>query len=500
MSIQYPLKINRIQVLRKPKRRATVLGMITLRDYQLSGIQSIRAEFAAGRRRVLFVLPTGGGKTVTFSWIAQQTAIRGRRVGIFVHRAELVEQVCETLRMFNVPHGVICADQPMARGMNCYVVSVQTYVRRVPQVPRFDLCIVDEAHHAVAGSTWDKSLAHSRNATVLGVTATPERLDGKGLGDTFEAMVQGPTVRQLIDAGSLCDYKLVVPPAVDLSGVHTRMGDYVRGEAAAAVDKPTITGDAIGHYRKHADGKRAVAFTCSVAHAQHAADEFMRAGIPAIAIDGGMDKSLRRSAVRDFKDGRIRALMSCDLISEGFDLPAIEAAILLRPTQSTGLYLQQVGRALRTFPGKDRAIIIDHVGNSGRSDGGAFYANHGLPDDERAWSLDGREITKRGAKSEVQAGRRCPKCFSIARFGAMKCGCGFVFTVEARAVEQVDGSLHEVDADAVRRSATNERLKEQASARSIESLTELGRLRGMKNPAAWARHVWEARQRKGVGR
>ena len=421
----------------------------------------------------------------------------GKRVGIFVHRAELVQQVSDTLSEFSVRHGIIAAGAPMQRGLNCYVVSTQTYARRIPQVPRFDLSIVDEAHHCVAGSTWATALGHSPGAKILGVTATPERLDGRGLGDVFETMVQGPTVRELIDAGALSDYRLIVPPAVNLGGLHTRMGDYVRGEAAALMDKPTITGDAIGHYRRHASGKRAVAFCVTVAHAQHVAQEFMAAGITAVAIDGGMDKSLRRDAVKDFKAGRIRVLTSCDLISEGFDLPAIEAAILLRPTQSLGLYLQQVGRALRVYPGKDRAIILDHVGNSGRIEAGRFVANHGMPDDDREWSLDGRLERKRAAGDQVRPGRQCPKCYAMNPPASAKCACGHVFAPEGRTVEQVEGTLHEVNVEDERAAAFRVRMKEQAQARSLEQLTELGRMRGMQKPEAWARHVWTARERKG---
>lgn len=470
--------------------------MVTLRPYQQAAVDQVRQAFTQ-HRSCLFVLPTGGGKTVTFSYITANAAARGRRVGIFVHRQELVQQVSETLDQFGVRHGIIAAGTAMQRGLNCYVVSAQTYARRVPQVPRFDLGIVDEAHHCVEGSTWDKALSHSPAAKILGVTATPERLDGRGLGDVFETMVQGPTVRELIAAGALSDYRLIVPPTVNLGGLHMRMGDYVRGEAAALMDKPTITGDAISHYRRHAEGKRAVAFCVTVAHAQHVASEFMAAGITAVAIDGSMDKVLRRDAVKDFKAGRIRVLTSCDLISEGFDLPAIEAAILLRPTQSLGLYLQQVGRALRVFPGKDRAIILDHVGNSGSVEAGKFLAKHGMPDDDRVWSLDGRLTEKRAASDQVRAGRQCPKCYAMNPPAAPKCACGHVFAPEGRTIEQVEGTLHEVNVEDERAAAHRERMKEQANARSIDQLTELGRLRGMKNPEAWARHVWAARERKG---
>jgi DNA repair protein RadD len=314
------------------------------------------------------------------------------------------------------------------------------------------------------------------------VTATPIRLSGEGLGDLFETMVQGPTVRELIELGALSPYRLFAPAGVDLSGVHTRMGDFVRGEIEAAMDKPSITGDAVSHYQKLAPGKRAVAFCVSVEHAVHVAEQFRAAGISAQAIDGGMDRTLRASVLSEFSAGRIQVLSSCDLISEGFDVPAIEAAILLRPTQSLGLYLQQVGRALRTHPGKTEAIILDHAGNVKR---------HGLPDEERVWSLDGSQRKKGAQRSEVPV-KTCGACFATVASMATHCSCGFEFPVVKREVEQVDGELQEVDlATAVRM-----RRAEQGRAQSEQDLVEIGRKRGMKRPELWARHVLRARAAK----
>lgn len=455
---------------------------ITLRTYQSTLVERTRANFIVGKRRQLLVLPTGGGKTVCFSYMAGAAKGKGLRVWILAHRVELLEQISRTLREFNVAHGMIAPGFLGDRRQQVQVASVFTLARRLDRYEAPDLIIVDEAHHAISTSTWGKVIKAYPDARLLGVTATPIRLSGEGLGDLFECMVQGPTVRELIEQGSLAPYRLFAPAGVDLSGVHSKMGDFVRGELATAMNKPSITGDAVAHYRKLADGKRAVAFCVSVEHAETVAAQFREAGIPAASIDGGMDKVLRQSVLKSFTAGDLRVLTSCDLISEGFDVPAIEVAILLRPTQSLGLYLQQVGRALRTFAGKSEAIILDHAGNVSR---------HGLPDDERIWSLDGSIRKKRAKPSEVPA-KTCPKCFATVASAATHCLCGHEFEVQAREVEQVEGALQEVDVVQARLEAR----KAQGQAQSEQDLVELGRSRGMKRPELWARHVLRARHAK----
>jgi superfamily II DNA or RNA helicase len=453
-----------------------------LRPYQNTLIERARENFIAGKRSMLLVLPTGGGKTVCFSHMAGRAVEKGLRVWILAHRVELLEQIARTLREFGVPHGIIAPSYISDRRQPVQVASVFTLARRLDRYEAPDLIIVDEAHHAISDSTWGRVIKAYPNAKLLGVTATPIRLSGEGLGDLFEKMVQGPTMRELIELGALSPYRLFAPAGVDLDGVHSRMGDFVRGELAAAVDKPKITGSAVEHYKKLAPGKRAVAFCVSVEHAVHVAEQFRADGISAQAIDGGMDRVLRASVLSDFSAGRIQVLASCDLISEGFDVPAIEAAILLRPTQSLGLYLQQVGRALRTFKGKDEAIILDHAGN---------VARHGLPDEEREWSLEGSPKKKGPKKSEVPV-KTCGSCFATVHAAATHCSCGFEFPVAKREVEHVDGNLQEIDLSTVVR----QRKQEQGRAQSEADLVALGRSRGMKRPELWARHVMKARAAK----
>lgn len=413
---------------------------ITLRDYQNQAVDNVRAALRRGSRAPLLVLPTGGGKTIVFCYIAERASLRGKRVLILVHRQELLRQTSEKLDMFGVDHGLIAAGHSM-NAHPVQVASVQTLVRRLDRLPPPDLIVIDEAHHAVAGS-WAKILRAFPNSQLLGVTATPMRHDGKGLGvqsgGFFDSLVEGPTVADLISQGYLSQPVVYAPPSgVDLSGVKTRGGDYERGETAHRMDKPTITGCAIDHYLRVCNGMPAIAFCATVEHAAHVAEQFKDAGIPAESLDGTMTDAVRKHRIQALGKGQIKVLTSCEIISEGTDIPIVGAAILLRPTKSTGLFLQQVGRALRPFEGKSHSVILDHVGNCYR---------HGLPDDVREWSLDGY----RGAGSEKNKDngpqiRQCERCYAVYSMGASCCPqCGHVNRKRKSELKQVEGELQQV--------------------------------------------------------
>lgn len=461
-----------------------------LRQYQENCIQGLRDSFRRGHHSPLLVSPTGSGKTVMFSFLAARLRESGKRLQILVHRDELVDQVSRTLNEFDVPHGIISASAPHDPFAAVHASSVFTLARRMAKTRVPDYVICDEAHHCIGKSTWGKIIATWRgmrpDLRVIGVTATPARLSGEGLGEMFDDMVLGPTTAELIAIGALARYRLFAPSvAVDLSGVRTVAGDFKRADAAAAMEKQKIIGCAVTQYAKICPGVPAVAFCPSIDHedsgAYAVAEKFRNAGFQAVTLDGKMDKGLRRDAVRDFAAGRIHVLTSCDLISEGFDVPGIVAAILLRPTQSLALYLQQVGRALRPKP--EPAIILDHVGNTSR---------HGLPDDPREWSLTGTQGGRK-TKAAEDACRQCPKCYAISAAAASRCReCGESFPVKSRTVEQVDGELSEIEVAQIKREAA----KAQAMARDFDSLVALGRVRGMQHPEAWARHVIAARERK----
>jgi DNA repair protein RadD len=299
--------------------------VINLRPYQQEAVANIRQAFSERHRSVLFVLPTGGGKTVLFSHITEQAAARGNRVCILVHRAELLRQASASLTAMGVPHGLVAANHSMDLSRRVQVASVQTLARRLHLFPQqfFQLLVVDEAHHSNAG-TWAKVLGHFSSACVLGVTATPCRGDGRGLGEWYSAMVAGPSAEWLTANGYLAQAKVYAPPiGFDARQVRTRMGDFDLNQASEQLQARQAMGDCLAHYRQHLDGQTAIAFCCSIAHAEGVAELFNSNGVAAASIDGTMDAANREQLLADLAIGRIRVLTSCALIGEGVDVPSV---------------------------------------------------------------------------------------------------------------------------------------------------------------------------------
>jgi len=484
--------------------------MINLRNYQQSAVAAIRHAYANKKRAPLLVLPTGGGKTTIFAYVTQQASLKNNCVFLLCHRAELVKQISMTLARFDVNHQVIAPPVIITQCRNAhylefgkafiapskvYVCSVQTLIKRLNTMPTPDLIVCDEAHHLTSDSTWGKVIAAYPNAKLLPVTATPCRLDGKGLGINHgglaDDIIVGQTMDNLIKDGYLSPYRAYCPPnSIDLSSVKKTAGDYNKGQLAEAMDKPTITGDAVKHYLKLCNGKRAVAFCVSVAHAEHVAESFNLVGVPSESLDGSLSAEERDARIKRFERGETLVLTSCDVVSEGFDLPAIEVAILLRPTQSLSLYLQQVGRALRTFIGKKEAIILDHVGNIQR---------HGLPDSEREWSLDGIKKKQRQKTGEPDINiRTCKSCFNIFEKSLTTCPVCLepVPEPKGRELKQEDGELIEVDPLVMRA----QQKKEQSQAKTYDELLELAIKRGYNYPKQWVNYILKSRGAYGYRR
>jgi len=463
-----------------------------LRPYQASLITDTR-DALRETKSVLVQLPTGGGKTAIAAYMAGSAAKRRKRVIFGCHRRELIKQTMRTFQTVGIPFGVIAAGFTPDPRQPIQIASIPTLAKRLDRYPAPSLYVPDEAHHASA-ATWAAVIEHfvERGSKVVGLSATPERLDGTGLGRWFETMVHGPSTAWLIENGFLSPYRLFAPGgAVDLTGVKKTAGDFNKAALEARIGTSAITGNAVDHYARFAHGRRAMVFCVSIKHSMSVAEQFQAAGFRAAHIDG--ESTNRDELIADFEAGRIQVLCSVDLVSEGFDLPALECAILLRPTQSLALYLQQVGRALRTFPGKKEAIVLDHAGNSlPRELGGR---GHGLPDDDRIWTLEGRAAKQRKTGDDAEENvptRQCPMCFRVHKPGPVCPGCGHEYPTTGRTIEELEGELQEIDRSAAR----VERAREQAKAQSLDELVALGKARGMKNPYGWANHVFRARQQK----
>ena len=409
------------------------------------------------------------------------------------HRAELMDMICADLKAAGIPHGRIEPGKPVLRNsFHIFVGMMQTVSRRLDDLPAFEWIISDEAHLAMA-PTWLAILNRFRGAWHLGMSATPCRLDGKGLGEFYDQIVYGPSVKELTARGYLSPCRAFAP-AQNVSSLRKRAGEFSMDEAAALLDRSSVTGDAIKEYRRHKDGRRAIVFCCTREHADHVAAQFRAEGIEAVNVDGAMTKGDRAERIGDLRSGRIEVLTNVDLLTTGFDMPSIEAGIFLRPTQSLALYLQMVGRILRIAPGKDDAVMLDHVGNVFR---------HGLPADEREWTLEGR------AKREGQAVsvRQCPECYA-AFSPAPKCPeCGYVFPVAARdtAKKQRDGDLVEVgksDIDARTQHLRDAPLKDLLkAAKTRDALEEIRAARGYQH--GWVQRMLEfkaAARARAIGR
>lgn len=451
----------------------------TLRDYQQGLIDRTRVALRTNRN-VLVQAPTGAGKTLLSAFMTGSAVRKGWRVGFIVHRRELIKQTSATFTNVGIPHGLVAAGITGDRRQPVQICGVQTLANRLDWFD-FGLLIIDEAHHATA-KQWADVIAHYSKARVIGLSATPERMDGAGLDKHFDALVPGPRVAWLIENGYLSPYRLYAPSVPDLAGVHTTAGDYNRGELGEAMSKPQIIGDLVEHYRRLAPGRRNMVFCASIKHSLAVVDKFQSAGFRAAHIDGATDNDERDRMIAKFTAGEIQVLSSVDLVSEGFDLPAIEVATLARPTKSLSLYIQQVGRCLRTAPGKAEAIILDHAGNALR---------HGLPDDEREWTLAGRAKKRRSTSSDepdVQV-RQCPACYSVHKSAPVCPRCGHEYQTMGRTIKEIEGELQEMQ----RAAEQKEKKTEVARAKSKDELIAIGRMRGYKNPGFWAQKIIEAR-------
>ena len=441
--------------------------MTILRTYQHNDYANIHAEWAAGKRNVLYVAPTGAGKTTVFAKVLHDH--EGASVAI-AHRHELVSQISVALARNGVKHRII---GPPALSRTCMslhvgefrrhyvdldapraVAGVDTLIRMNDKDPWFkqvSLWVQDECHHLLrAPQKWGRAAAMFPNAKGLGVTATPTRADGRGLGrhadGLMDTMVLAPGMRELIGLGYLTDYRIFAPPSdVDVSHVPiSASGDFSPEPLRIAVHKSHITGDTVQHYLRIAPGKLGVTFAVDVAAATEQAAAYRQAGVPSEVVSAKTPDMLRAAILKRFAAGEIKQLVNVDLFGEGFDLPAIECVSMARPTQSFALYCQQFGRSLRPMKGKNHAIIIDHVSN---------VLRHGLPDAPRVWTLDRRERRSRGKPDDIIPVRSCPACTAVYERIYRVCPyCGHYPEPASRSgPEYVDGDLAEMSPEVLAR-------------------------------------------------
>ena len=431
--------------------------MIALRDYQASFVNDALNAYRKGATSICGVLPCGAGKTVIAAKLAQNViSATGKNVLFLVHRRELVKQTADSFRRLGV-------DMQKAR-----VCMVQTLCRKPRAVSNLGLIITDEGHHAKAQS-YEKIYRDHKNVRKIMLTATPQRLDGKGLGDVCDCMVQGVDAEWLINHGYLSNYKYFAPNLIDASTLKKSRGEYTVKSIDKAFEDARIYGNVVRYYRQLAGGKQAILYAASIAQSKKNCKKFLDENVSAAHIDGNTPKAERDEIIKKFRDRKIQVLCNVDIVGEGFDVPDCEAVILLRPTVSLALHIQQSMRCMRYEEGKT-AIIIDHVNNRDR---------HGLPDDKREWTLDGMQSKRRDEKLTRE--RICPSCFLIIPYDTSieTCPhCGFTFPKRKAKELKTDESVELVEVS--RKIKIGLGLKPEECT-NVEELKAVARERGYKS-------------------
>lgn len=460
---------------------------IQLHPYQQELKNNIYNDWNHGQQNVLAVLPTGGGKSIVVSDIVLDGMREGKNQAVIAHRNELVSQMSMHMADRGIYHRVVGSDSTVKQITKAHrteygqsfvnpsactaVVGVDTLSARSAILSgwagQVDRWVIDEAHHVLRQNKWGSAVKMFSRAHGLGVTATPSRADGQGLGreydGVFDTMLLGPNMRELIDWGNLSEYEIVCPLS-DLEMYEEdigKSGDYSNVKLAAASERSGIVGDVVEAYCKYAFGKRAICFATDVKTATKIATQFNDFQIPAAAVSAKTPDAVREKYIREFKSGKILILINVDLFDEGFDVPACEVVIMARPTASLGKYLQMVGRCMRSAFGKIFGLIIDHVGN---------VVRHGLPDKLRHWTLARRD--KRGKQEKdpeeipLITCKSCSKPYERVFRACTWCGAEPPLPVEReRSIEMVDGDLVLLDRN---------KLDQMRRATLLESVAEIG--------------------------
>ena len=441
-----------------------------LRDYQIDLLSKTVEAFKQGFHRPLVVAPCGAGKSYLFAEMIRRT---DGEVLVLTHRQELKQQHEKLLRDLNIT--------------NARVSMILTEANRLGTYPTPKLIVADEAHLSRSNS-WVKVIEYYNTYTV-GLSATPCRMDGKPLSSVYDVLIEGVDVKWLIENKRLAPYEYYAPTLVDTSNLRVQCGDYVISDLEQLMNERAIYGNVIENYRKYAQGERTIVYCVSVKHAERTCESFNNAGIRSAFLSANTPSKERQKIMDDFRNGVITVLCNVGIISEGISIDEVTCCMLLRPTESIALGIQQMMRCMRYKPGKT-AIIVDCVSN---------FLRVGLPDDDRNWSLTDT-VTKRKQMNENGDFyiRCCPECFLTFKTSDVCPYCGAEYPLhprEIKAHEEIE--LARITAEEVEKVEKVKRAAriEQGRANSFEELVKLGRSRGYKNPAFWASQVLRGRKR-----
>ena len=399
-----------------------------LRNYQEKALEDLRSSMRKGNKRILLVAPTGSGKTVIASAMIHLAMEKSLNCLFVAHRRELVMQCSDKLRNFDVNHGVIMSGKSESEFAKTQIASIQTFTIRNKKEdfikPKADMIILDEAHRSVSTS-FKKLIAEYPDAYVIGLTATPCRNDGKGLGNIYQDLVSCSNTKELTEKGYLVPNRIVAPTMPDLVGLKLMAGDDEKRGLNKRMNTPKLVGDLVTHWLRHAENRPTVVFAVSVAHSRFIANMFNSNGIPAGHIDGKTDELEREQVLKDLNMGKIKVLSNCQVLTEGWDEPKVSCVILARPTKSYAMYLQMVGRSLRPFENKTDTLIIDHSG--------CVY-EHGFPEDVPEWELTENVIKKPTNKKNLPIEKQpfscvmCDTVYEPNKYNRECPNCGHVLT------------------------------------------------------------------------
>jgi superfamily II DNA or RNA helicase len=419
-----------------------------LRPYQRAAVEQVFTAWRAGRRAPVLVLPTGAGKTVILVEVIRvvvEAVASPDSVLVLVPRRELVGQTVEKLEAVGIAPGVICAAMDPEAGLRApvQVASIETLHARVQRLaylalPPPRLVVIDEAHLSITKRKVElvEGLGAER---LLGVTATPTRKDGRALGVLYDALLAPASVASLTDLGFLVRARYWSWETPDLRDVRVEQGDYVTAQLADVMNRPKLLADVVATWLRHAGDRRTVVFTVDIPHGVAMAECFRHEGVAAEHLSAKTPLPERAATLARFRSGETQVVCNCFVLAYGFDLPAVSAVVLARPTQSLMLYLQMLGRALRPAPGKADCVVLDHAGAVHR---------HGFVDEERQWTLAGRTALQPtpGRVKDAREAKECPECHAVWTNGGMCPECGYVLRPRGRLVPTLPGELVELGA------------------------------------------------------
>jgi len=412
------------------------------RDYQDKLDTDTRREFSRGYRKILVQSPTGSGKSVYFSKIIKGAFDKAKTILFLVHRRELVKQAAGHMDVEEVPYGIIMSGSAASIFAQLQLASIDTLRARAMgektqiDMPDADIVIVDEAHH-VGSKTYERIFEHYKDSVIIGVTATPARGDGKGLGNYFEVLIIGPTVRYLMDMGYLAEASYMVPNIPNLKDIKIRRGDYVESELADVMNNAKLVGNIVDHWVKYGESRQTILFAVNVAHSRAMAEKFNALGIPAAHIDGRTPLKERDLILEQYTAGKFKVLCNCQVFTEGTDMPDVACIVMAAPTKSLIKYLQMGGRGLRPKWDGGDCLIMDHTGN---------VLIHGELDEEHDWALGKGTVQERdAAKADPDPGQEkefiCGECGTKFKKQSLCPKCGTPLGQATKDVATARGEL-----------------------------------------------------------